>query len=115
MSLFFISLQNDQILDRTFEFFAFVVSERDRADVSVTPHVAFFDTRQRPQVTFDLFFLEKNDRSRGDVFELFMPLPLNPVKGITAKDGHIREYISKSQEIGKGNFDIFLTMFLNLC
>ena len=74
VSLFFISLQNDQILDRTFEFFAFVVSERDRADVSVTPHVAFFDTRQRPQVTFDLFFLEKNDRSRGDVFEFFMPL-----------------------------------------
>ena len=74
MSLFFISFQNDQILDRTFEFFAFVVSERDRADVSVTSGVAFFDPRQRPQVSFDVFLLEEDDRSRGEVLGILVPL-----------------------------------------
>ena len=73
-TLFFISFQKDQILDRTFDVFAFVVFKRDRADVSVTPHVAFFDTCQRPQVSFDVFLLEKDNRSRGDVLGFFMPL-----------------------------------------
>ena len=67
VSLFFVPLQKDQILDGPPDVFAFVVSKRDRADVSVTSGVAFFDPRQRPQVSFDVFLLEKDNRSRGDV------------------------------------------------
>ena len=61
MSLFFVSLQKDQILNGPPDVFAFVVLKRDRADVSVTSGVAFFDPRQRPQVSFDVFLLEKDD------------------------------------------------------
>ena len=61
MSLFFVSLQKDQILDGPSDVFAFVVTKRDRANVSVTSGVAFFDPRQRPQMSFDVFLLEKDD------------------------------------------------------
>ena len=61
MSLFFVSLQKDQILDGPSDVFAFVVTKRDRANVSVTSGVAFFDPRQRPQMSFDFFLLEKDD------------------------------------------------------
>ena len=74
VSLFFVSLQKDQILDGPPDVFAFVVSKRDRADVSVTSGVAFFDPRQRPQVSFDVFLLEEDNRSRGEVLGILMPL-----------------------------------------
>ena len=61
MSLFFVSLQKDPILDGPSDVFAFVVTKRDRANVSVTSGVAFFDPRQRPQMSFDFFLLEKDD------------------------------------------------------
>ena len=61
MSLFFVSLQKDQILNGPSDVFAFVVTKRDRANVSVTSGVAFFDPRQRPQMSFDVFLLEKDD------------------------------------------------------
>ena len=73
-SLFFVSFQKNQILDGSSDVFAFVVLKRDRADVSVTSCVAFFDPCQRPQVSFDVFFLEKDDRSRSEVFGSLMPL-----------------------------------------
>ena len=60
MSLFFVSLQKDQILDGPSDVFALVVTKRDRANVSVTSGVAFFDPRQRPQMSFDVFLLEKD-------------------------------------------------------
>ena len=73
-SLFFVSFQKNQILDGSSDVFAFVVLKRDRADVSVTSCVAFFDPCQGPQVSFDVFFLEKDDRSRSEVFGSLMPL-----------------------------------------